>query len=205
MEKVSDFDEWISDYSPIHIKYVATFNPDTGSVIAVGPSHAFPDEINKIPIDKELAESIINSEIKISSCVVDINSNTIEVAEIKSIFKIDDVLHRIVDKKYSQNIKSDVHLTHNIDRKILKIELSKEFGGTKRNALNLKQRKIIWHGDTQMNFYITDYNDPNIMYEVISFKISDLLDNSQIIKNFNYTNYSIYTRRLFKNYMIEKK
>ena len=87
MEKLIDFDQWYLNYKLPPVKFVAVFDPNTGLVQSVGPSHAFVNEKNKIPIDSELALSIINAEVKISNCVVDINSNTVEIAEIKSVFK----------------------------------------------------------------------------------------------------------------------
>ncbi len=83
MEEITDFDHWFSNYKLPPVKFVAVFDSHTGSVISVGPSHAFKDQKHKISVDKELAESIINAEIKIDNCVVDMNSNTLEVAEIK--------------------------------------------------------------------------------------------------------------------------
>ena len=99
-QKLMDFDQWIQNYKIPPIEFVAVFDPATMAVTSVGPSHAFTDQKHKITIDQELAESIINSEIKISNCVVDINSNTVEVAEIQNMYKIDDILHRIIS--YSQ-------------------------------------------------------------------------------------------------------
>ena len=92
---------------------------------------------------KEISEKIINSEIKISNCVVDINSNTVEVAEIQSMYKIDDILHRIISSKYSDIEKPDIYLTHSKKNRTLKIELGKEFGGTKNPKIPYRQRNII--------------------------------------------------------------
>ena len=86
MEKIIDFDNWLAEYVPLEITYVAVFDPSTGSVISVGPSHAFKNEKNKISIDQETAESIIEGKIKINSCVIDLSANTLEIAEIKHIF-----------------------------------------------------------------------------------------------------------------------
>ena len=202
-QALEDFDQWIQNYELPPAEFVAVFDPNTGSVISVGPSHAFKDQKHKIVIDQELAESIINSEIKINNCVVDINSNTIEVAEIQSVYKIDDVLHRIASTKYSNIEKPDVYLTHNKKNKTLKIELGKEFGGTKKPKVPYRQRNIIWDGDTVMDFFITEYNDPNLTFETVSVKINELISKSKIIENVSYENFSVYTRRLFKNYVIE--
>lgn len=203
MEKMIDFDQWFLDYKPPPIEYVAVFDPHTGAVTSVGPSHAFENEKYKIPVNQELAESIINAEIKISSCVVDINSNSIEIAEIKNVYKIDDVLHRIISTKYSDIKKPDLHLTHDSKKKTLRIELSEEFGGTHKPNIGFRKRKIVWDGDTEMNFFITDYNDPNLLFKIISVKINELVGKSKIVRDFDYDKFSVYTKRLFKNYTIE--
>lgn len=203
MEEIIDFDEWFANYKPIPIQYVAVFDVDTGQVLSVGPSHAFENEKNKISIDTETAESIISSEIKIHNCVVDIHSSTLEIAEIKSITKIDDVLHRITSEKYSKVSVNDVYLTHNTNDNTLKIELADFLGGTKQLATESQKRKIIWDGDTDLAFIITEYNDPNLLLDTISVKINELTGKSKIITNFNHNNFSVYTRRLFKNYVIE--
>jgi hypothetical protein len=205
MEKILDFDQWYLDWKPAPVEYVAVFDPQTGTVLSVGPSHAFINEKYKVPIDKETAESIISGEVKISSCIIDINSNTLEVAEIRSVFKIDNVLHRIISIQYADNDNSDIYLTYNLKNKSLKIELSTEFGGTKIPVVPVKERRIVWDGDTEMIFLITDYNDPNVLFEIISVRIKDLIGKSKTFKNIDYNQFSVYTRRLFKNYVITYK
>jgi hypothetical protein len=202
MEKILDFDQWYLNWKPPVIEYVAVFDSQTGAVLSVGPSHAFVNEKYKVPIDKETAESIISAEIKIDSCVIDINSNKLEVAEIRSVFKLDNVLHRIISIEYTDQKNSDIYLTYNSKNKSLKIELSTEFGGTKVPVVPVKQRRIVWDGDTEMNFFITEYNDPNVLFEIISVRIKDLVGKSKIFKNIEYKKFSVYTRRLFKNYVI---
>jgi hypothetical protein len=68
-----------------------------------------------------------------------------------------------------------------------------------------KQRKFVWDGSTVMDFLITEYNDPNLIYKMFSVKINDLVGKTVTIKNVSYDNFSVYTRRLFKNYVIEYK
>ena len=202
MEKILDFDQWYLDWKPPAVEYVAVFDPQTGAVLSVGPSHAFIDEKYKVPIDKETAESIISAEIKIDSCIIDINSNTLEVAEIRSVFKIDNVLHRIISIEYAGDTNPDIYITYNSKNKSLKVEMSTEFGGTKVPVVPVKERRIVWDGDTEMNFFITDYNDPNVLYQIISVKIKDLIGKSKTFKNIDSDQFSIYTRRLFKNYIM---
>jgi hypothetical protein len=205
MEEIIDFDKWLSEYTPPVVTFVAVYDPNTGAVKSVGPSHAFKNEQYKIDIATETAESIINSEIKIHHCFVDIKSNTLEIAEVKSIFKIDDVMHRIISKEYFKEEKFDVYLSYSSKNKTLKIQLSEEFGGTKKIKSAINKRAIIWNGDTEMKFLVTDYNDPNLIFEMFSVKLNELIGKTKIVNNINYDKFSVYTRRLFKNYVIEYK
>ena len=205
MEEIIDFDNWFTNFKLPPVKFVAVFNPDTGAVVSVGPSHAFKDQKHKISIDKELAESIINAEIKINNCIVDINSNTLEVAEIKNTYKIDDVLHRIISKKDSEIKNPDIYIKYDSKLNTFKIEMSSEFGGTRKARAGIKKRNIVWDGDTEMQFFITEYNDPNLLFETVSVTINDLTGKYKLITDFNYPKFSVYTRRLFKNYVIEYK
>ena len=205
MEKMIDFDEWLANFKPEPVQYVAVFDVNSGKVTSVGPSHAFENVKNKILIDSDIAESIISSEIKIHNCVVDMHSSTLEIAEVKNITKIDDLLHRIISKKYSTVDNNDVYLTHNRKNKTLKIELADFLGGTHKSKTEMQTRKIIWDGETDLVFLVTQYNDPNLLLDTISVKINELTGKSKIIKNFEYNDFSIYTRRLLKNYVFDTK
>lgn len=192
-----DFSSWFNNISIDPVVYEAVYDNITGQVISVGPSHAFINENYKLVIDSEIAERIINGNINIRSCVVDIHNGVMEIAEIKSVFKIDDVLHRVISKEYSEIENPDVMITHCRSSNLLTISLSSDYNGT---------RKIVWSGDTVMNFLITDYNDPNMLYTMVSVKVSELLDNPFTVDNLEVPDkFSVYTRRLFKNYVIEYK
>lgn len=194
MEGLIDFNTWFDNFKEQDTVYMAVFDNQTGQVISVGPSHAFENELHKLIIDSETAELIIEGTIKISSCVVDMQNNVMEIAEVKNVFKIDDVLHRIISKEYSDVENPDISLTYNRETKALTFQLSEVYNGT---------RKILWDGETVMNFLITDYNDPNMLYNMISVKISDLLDQSFVVDNLEVpARFSIYTRRLFKHYVV---
>jgi hypothetical protein len=208
MEEIIDFDEWLSNYKPPEIEYLAVFDPSTGEVKSVGPSYAFTNEKNKISIDREIAEEILSGKIRIGCCFINFSNNTLENTEIKNTYKIDDVLHRIIDIKWSKIEKPDLHLTYNSKKKVLKIELSEELGGTKKLLKKFHPfeiKKTIWDGETEMNFLITDYNDPNLIFEMISVKIKDLIGKAVEIQNIDYNTFSIYTRRIFKNYTMTYK
>lgn len=206
MEEIVDFDEWLANYKPQEVTYVAEFNPLTGKVLSVGPKHAFENSRNIIDVDREIAELIIEGKIKISDCIVDIHSNTLEMIEIKNIFKIDDVLHRIISKEWTEVERPDIYITYDSSLNNLVFELTEEYHGTKKLDEKVTPRNIIWDGDTALNFLVTDYNDPNILYEMISIKISDLIGKQVVVENVEVPNrFSVYTRRVFKNYVIEYK
>jgi len=205
METIEDFDKWLREYKPPITQYVAVFDPNTGQVISVGPDHAFADQKHVVQISQEIAESIITAETQIHNCQINIDSGQLEIAEKKTLIKLDDVLHRISDIKYSEELKSDIHLTYNSKSKWLKVQLSAEFGGTKKHKGSVRARKFIWDGTTDMDFLITDYNDPNLIFQMFSVKLNELVGHSVTIKNIEYDRFSVYTRRLFKNYMIEYK
>lgn len=205
METIEDFDKWLREYKPPITQYVAVFDPNTGHVISVGPDYTFADQKHVVQISKEIAESIITAEIQIHNCQINVESGQLEIAEKKTLIKLDDVLHRIPDTKYSEELKSDIYLTYNSKGKYLKIQLSAEYGGTKKHKGSKRTRQFIWDGSTDMNFLITDYNDPNLIFQMFSVTINELVGHSVTIKNIEYDRFSVYTRRLFKNYVIEYK
>lgn len=199
-------EELILNFPPL--KYKAEYKIDTGEVLAVGPDHYFGDKENVVDLDQETAEMIMEGKIKIHSCFVDLVNNELDITESKSIFKIDNVLHRIPEKKWSTVEKPDVYVSYNSKKKIIKFELSEEFRGTKKLPKKfhpIKQRRINWSGETEMSFMVTDYNDPNLLFEMISFKISDMVEKSVIVEINVPDKFSVYTRRIFKNYVFEIK
>jgi hypothetical protein len=208
MEEIIDIDDYIIKLSQTlsELTYSATFNPKTGAVISVGPSHIFINEENKILLDKETAEQIIEGNIKVNSCFVDITGGKLEIAEIQSVYKIDDVLHRIIEKKWSDIIKPEIFLSYNKTKKTLTVELTEEYFGTKKVPKKyhpISKRKVIWSGETAMSFLITDYNDPNILYKMVSLTVSDLVEKKKIFQDIELPDrFSIYTRRIFKNYVL---
>lgn len=191
----------------VPVEFFALFDPKTGVITAVGPKNAFENEEHKIPMDQEVAELIIEGRINLHTCSVDITGEEYIISETRALYKIDDVLHRIIEIEYSMIDKPNVFLTYKNNS--LAIELTEEYGGTKKLPKKfqpVKKKKINWSGNTDMNFLITDYNDPNVLYKLFSIKISDIVGKKFVLKNLDLPEkFSIYTRRLFKNYVMEIK
>jgi hypothetical protein len=208
MEEVINIEELLKDFQLSPISYVAVFNPETGEVISVGPSVAFKNEKYTVSVDDELALSIIDGKTLISSCFVDITGNTLEISQIKSIFKMDDVLHRIIEKQWSNIEKPDVYITYTNNSLIF--ELSEEYNGTYKHddqIQPIKSKKVMWDGETSMTFLVSTYNDPNVPFKLLKITLSELIGNSKIFDNLDFPceKFSIYTRRIFKNYVFEAK
>lgn len=205
METIADFDKWLAAYRPEAVQFVAVFDPQTGKVISVGPQCAFSNEINQIPIDSDTAEAIISTDVQIEKCRIDTVSGKLVIAEIKTLTKLDDVLHRIISTEFATTTNADIFLRHSKKNKTIKIQLSAEYGGTKKHQGHVGTRKFIWDGSTEMNFFITDYNDPHLIIEMFSVKLAELVGKTKTIKNIDHDRFSVYTRRLFENYTIEHK
>ncbi len=206
MEKVTDI---FSDIQITPVSYMACYNPISGEVYAVGPSSAFTKEQSVIPLEKEMAEMIIEGEINIINCAVDTRSMTFELVEKKTVTKIDDVLHKISEQNWTDVECPDIFLTYDKKKNIFTIELTEEFYGTKvlpKKYQPVTKRKIIWSGETVLNFYVTEYNDPHILYAQFEVLLKDLIDSKITIKALSVPDkFSVYTRRVLKNYVIKIK
>lgn len=190
MEEVMDFDQWILEHK-IEITYWAVYDPETGKVNGIYPNESADEFKYKIKIDPEMGEAIGAGKISLTNCYIDLESDSLEIAEVKSLLKIDDVLHRIPDSCY-QNIENP-ELIIKFNKDCLRFELSDKAKGKKR---------IHYSGDTIMNFYITEYNDPNLLVEKVTIQIDDLVRDAKIYNLILPAKFSIYTRRIFKNYLL---
>jgi hypothetical protein len=202
---LNDFRDWLTTLPVDEMKYYAIFD-DAGTVTGIYPSHAAAEIKNKIAIDSEIAESIFEGRTTLNSYVVDLTSATIEFIEIHALKKIDDVLHRVVSHRWSTAQFNDIFLTYNRKEKWLTIELSSRYNGTKIvSNEGAPPKKIHWVDDTEMLFLLTHFNDPHYLDQSIVVKINELIQNKKVINNIDLPkNFSVYTRRLFKNYVVEE-
>jgi hypothetical protein len=200
-----DFDEWIKEFKIKPVKYFALFDPVSGGITGIYPESALPNSSQVVEIDDETASLIQEGKIQLQNCFVDLDSGKLEIAELKVLNKIDDLLHRIIEKKWSLVEKEDVYVKYLSTSKSLRFELTDRLGGTRKSGSQSK-RKLHWDGSTTMTFLITNYNDPNVIYEIVRFKIEDIVGKSKTYKlKTTPEQFSIYTKRIFPNYIIEKK
>jgi hypothetical protein len=195
-QELMDFDEWINLPANQTIEYYATFKED-GSLLGVYPSHAIGDVQNKIKIDEDIAIAISNGVENLFSYKVDIPTQKllkINRFAMHNLIKIDDVLHRIIDKKWSNINDPDIIVNYNRDDNLLNFSMSSQYS-----------KNIIWDGDTAMIFLITEYNDPNALIEMISIRVGDITENTKSFQLTLPNKFSVYTRRIFDKYVFETK
>jgi hypothetical protein len=111
-----------------------------------------------------------------------------------NLIKIDDVLHRIIDKKWSNINDPDIIVNYSSDNNLLDFSMSPQYS-----------KNIIWDGDTVMIFLITEYNDPNALIEMISIRVGDITENTKSFQLTLPNKFSVYTRRIFDKYVFEIK
>jgi hypothetical protein len=190
MEEVIDFDQWYLNHK-IVIEYWAVYDPETGKVKGIYPNESADAYEHKIKVDSEIAEAIGAGKILLSNCFIDFDSDTLEITEVKSLLKIDDVLHRVIEKQWTDT--EDPEVTIKFNNNILRFNLSEKAKGKKR---------VHYNGDTLMDFYITGYNDPNILLEKITIQLDDLVKKDQDFQLDVDGRFSVFTRRIFKKYVL---
>ena len=190
---LAPFDEWIKTLELPEETYFFEFDTE-GNVVALHPGPSVDHIKNKIQVDLDVALGIYERGETLRHYKVDVISGRVikvNLASITGLTKIDDVLHRVIDKKWSKISKPDVSIEYNKTESLLTFKI------------NPLLKTIEWQGDQDMIFLITEYNDPNVLQEMISFNVNELVKYPQRI-NINLPNkFSIYTRRLFDKYTFE--
>jgi hypothetical protein len=187
------FDEWIKTLEVPEETYFFEFDLD-GNVIALHPGPDVDHIKNKIQIDLDIALGIYERGETLRHYKVDIVSGRvikINLASITGLSKIDDVLHRVIDKKWSKIYKPDVSIEYARADALLTFKINPLLKTTE------------WQGDQDMVFLITEYNDPNVLQEMISFNVNELVKYPQRFTLTLPEKFSIYTRRIFDKYTYE--
>jgi hypothetical protein len=190
---LAPFDEWIKTLEVPEETYFFEFDLD-GNVIALHPGPAVDHIKNKIQVDLDVALGIYDRGETLRHYKVDVISGRVikvNLASITGLTKIDDVLHRVIDKKWSKISKPDVSIEYDRADALLTFKI------------NPLLKTIEWQGDQDMVFLITEYNDPNVLQEMISFNVNELVKYPQRFTLTLPAKFSIYTRRIFDKYTYE--
>jgi hypothetical protein len=187
------FDEWIKTLEVPEETYFFEFDAD-GNVVALHPGTAVDYIKNKIQVDLDVALGIYERGETLRHYKVDVISGRvikINLASITGLTKIDDVLHRVIDKKWSKISKPDVSIEYSREDALLTFKI------------NPLLKTIEWQGDQDMVFLITEYNDPNVLRDMINFNVNELVKYPQRFTLDLPEKFSIYTRRIFDKYTYE--
>jgi hypothetical protein len=190
---LAPFDEWIKTLEVPEETYFFEFDLD-GNVIALHPGPVVDHIKNKIQVDLDVALGIYDRGETLRHYKVDVISGRVikvNLASITGLTKIDDVLHRVIDKKWSKISKPDVSIEYDRADALLTFKI------------NPLLKTIEWQGDQDMVFLITEYNDPNVLQEMISFNVNELVKYPQRFTLALPEKFSIYTRRIFDKYTYE--
>lgn len=172
-----------------NIKYFFIYSDD-GDVEAIQPNDRCDSNRYSIEVPDDIAALIHSNQETLRSYKIDIIKKCVVKKKSIDIISIDDVVHRIIEKKYSKD-DPDIEIRFDSLKKSLIF------------SLNSKHFKTIWSGNTSLHFTITRYNDPNDILDFIHFNIEDLVSKDLEIDLSHVTErFSIYTRRIFKNYVM---
>ena len=190
---LAPFDEWIKTIEVPEEIYFFEFD-DVGNVIALHPGFGIEKIKNKIQVDLDIALGIYERGETLGHYKVDVISGRIlkvNLSAITGLNKIDDVLHRVVDKRWTNITKPDISIEYDRKQSMLTFKI------------NPLLKTVEWQSDQDMIFLITDYNDPNVLQEMISFDVNELVKYPHKFKLKLPEKFSIYTRRIFDKYTYE--
>jgi hypothetical protein len=190
---LAPFDEWIKTLEIPEETYFFEFDND-GNVIALHPGISVADIKNKVQVEIDIALGIYERGDTLKHYKVDVTSGRIlkvNLSSITGLTKIDDVLHRVINKKWTNVTKPDISIEYNRDSSLLTFKI------------NPLLKTVEWQGDQDMVFLLTAYNDPNILQEMISFNVNELVKYPQRFTLDLPEKFSIYTRRIFDKYTYE--
>lgn len=192
-QELMDFDEWVELQRSTVVEYYVVYDNE-GMIKTIGPEHSLLDFNNKVKIDDDIAVAILEGRDNVFAYRVDIPTKKVVKLNkfaTHTLTKIDDVLHRIVDRKWSLTTEEDIRIVYNSETSALTF------------SMNEKYKKLILEGDTDMNFLVTEYNDPNILLQMITFKVGDLAEKEKVYAVNLQGRFSVYTRRIFDRYVID--
>lgn len=204
MEEIIDFDDFVSQQPIVNNKYWATFDDRTGKILGIYPDDSLIPSNNKVEIDNSIVDDINEGEILLTNCVVDIASREFRILSNQPITDSKNLLHKIIKKQWLAATEHDIYINYYTADNTLTIAMSERLGGTVPclNSNSVKQTN--YTDDIKLTLAITDYNDPNIIHHLITVHLSELANQKKIIKDLDLpSQFSIFTRKLFKNYILE--
>jgi hypothetical protein len=200
MEQIID-DDNINEIIFAKTKFFASFDPDTGELLCVGPEHALENVSSKIEIDEDVAEMIVIGKVFMQSCSVNLITHKLETSLTKKQTTINDTLFKIPLKKNVDIEKNDLSLFYYKKSKTLKVCLNTHY---QKSSLAAKYNLL--DPLSNLNLIISDNSDPNCIHAVIKIPFVELLKKNKVIKNIEMSEKnSMYIKKIFTDYAMEIK
>lgn len=203
MEEMMDFDEFLAAQTDRKPEFYAIYDPETGALKGVYTEHAAADIEHKIKIDTDAAMAILDGTANPLTYKVDVLTKTLEISEVINLNRLNFLLFRIEDIRYTEKRENEIFLTYDSTKKSMTLEMTERLGGT-RPTEEKTNKKVIWDGDTKLVFFVTDYNDPNVVHHTLNLTVNDLVGKSVTFENITTPEkFSVFTRKVFLTYILE--
>ncbi len=113
-QELIDFDEWIKTVVVPETYYYVEFN-ESGVIQSLYSTETQEAAPNKIQVDQEFVSEIYDKGVSLAAYKFDRKLNKlVKLAKLETqgLTKIDDILHRIIDKKWSKFDDADISINH---------------------------------------------------------------------------------------------
>lgn len=184
-------------------KFYVYYEPSTGEVVHLR-NYLEQDQQPFITItESDLEEPIEN--FKSSDYLVLENKKKMKLVKIDTVtadqFNVDDLIYQI-PKVFVENRNQirkhhyDIVIEQNNKDKVFRLKFSPEIKEKFSLQQNLKQMSL--------SIYVTAESDPHILYQILEFRMQDLLDNQYYTINFDDFNgetCNLFSRKYFQTYL----
>lgn len=192
MIETLDFDGWLKTYKPEEPVYYAIYNPETCKVTGVYPKGPSAGKKHKIKIETVIAEEIINGKINLSLLTVDIENEELVISE----------------KEVYTSAYSNFYKLQSTARDLISVSLSVKYIKQEKKLYFTASDNLIKQKDKFESyklpclFYITNQNDPNVLYDTIELNLTELFSKKEIAFHLDMEQkkFSIFTKKIFNNY-----
>jgi hypothetical protein len=192
-----DFETWLKQCIPLEVQYFAIYDPESFRVTGIYPKGPAEEKKYKIPIESIIAEEIINGKVSLSILSVDVETEELIISEKEFYITTDTNFYKI--QSNSRDLVS-VSLT------VKYIKEEKKLYFIASDNL-LRQQEKFKDYTSPCLFYITNYNDPNILYDTISLTMNDLFLKKQLefMLDIEKGKFSVFTKKILNSYYFVEK
>lgn len=177
------------------LNFAGSYN-EIGQIEQVGPANIFVGKSNLVEINDEISNKLLEGTLHLSSLLVKFDNDiaTVHIIDTKSTSMINNLLYRINPTTDLQHDTGDLTIKIDVENSSMKVSL--------RNP-ELVSRGMI-SPDKEILLLITEFNDPNALYEICRIRIGDLATDTVYYEGLTIPkHFDLYTKRIFRDYRLE--